>query len=47
MNVSGPMETAQTDASKRRGRLHRKNMQRFWARENLAAFREFIWVWVK
>lgn len=47
MNVSGPMQTAQTDALKRRGRLHRKNQQRLWAIENIAAFKEFVWVWVK
>ena len=47
MNVAGPMETTQTDPLKRRGRLHRKNLQRFWARDNLLAFREFIWVWMK
>lgn len=47
MNISGPMETAQTDPLRRRGRLHRRNLQRFWARDNLISFREFFWVWLK
>jgi len=47
MNVSGPMETTQTDPLKRRGRLHRQNLKRFWSYENLVVFRDFIWVWMK
>ena len=47
MNVAGPMETTQADPLKRRGRLHRKNLKRFWARENLHVFGEFLMVWIK
>jgi amino acid transporter len=47
MNISGPMETMQTDPLKRRGRLHRANMQRFWVHENLIVLKDFIWVWLK
>lgn len=47
MNVAGPMETTQTDPLLRRGRLHRRNLQKLWTKENVWVLREFVWVWLK
>lgn len=47
MEVQNPMETSEKDPLLRRGRLHRKNLTHFWAKENLRQFGDFIWVWLK
>lgn len=47
MNIAGALETTQADPSKRRGRLHRQNKEKFFVVENFKVFGEFVWIWLK
>ncbi|KAH8687915.1 amino acid permease/ SLC12A domain-containing protein [Tricladium varicosporioides] len=47
MEVGNPVVTVEKDPEKRKGRLHRANRDDFWCKENLAAFGQFVWTWLK
>ena len=47
MNVANPIETKEKNPLLRRGRLHRANKEKFFAKENAQRLAEFVWVWTK
>ena len=46
-NLSNPKSVLAPDPRLRRGKLHRQNKDRFFSQENVKAFRDWIWVWMK
>ena len=46
-DLSNPKSVSAPDPRLRRGKIHRQNQVHFLSQENLKAFQEWVWVWMK